>query len=61
MDPQYLHVSKHPAGIDSRVNKIILLVEITTNDAHVVAIDGMRGGGKKTITKVGCVKQMLNV
>lgn len=52
LDRKFLHVSKLPVGIDSVVNKIILLVKNATDDAYVVAIDGMRGVGKKTVTKV---------
>ncbi|KAJ6909242.1 hypothetical protein NC652_020276 [Populus alba x Populus x berolinensis] len=51
LDRKFLHVSKLPVGIDSVVNKIILLVKNAKDDAYVVAIDGMRGAGKKTVTK----------
>ena len=46
-----LFVSKYPIGVDSRATKIEKLLNIESNDIRMVAIHGLGGIGKTTITK----------
>ena len=47
----YLHVTKHPVGIESRVKEINSLLSIGMNDTRMVGIVGTGGIGKTTIAK----------
>ncbi|XP_059668949.1 disease resistance protein RUN1-like [Cornus florida] len=46
-----LDIAKYQVGIDSRVNKVITLLDNELNDVHIVGIYGTGGAGKTTIAK----------
>ena len=47
-----LFVAKYPIGVDSRAEVVENLLDINSNDVHVVGIHGLGGIGKTTIAKV---------
>ena len=46
-----LFVAKYPIGVDSRAEVVENLLDINSNDVHVVGIHGLGGIGKTTIAK----------
>ena len=47
-----LFVAKYPVGISSRVEAIKILLDIESNDVHMVGICGLGGVGKQQLQKL---------
>ncbi|XP_059637256.1 disease resistance protein RUN1-like [Cornus florida] len=51
LDPSLLNVADYPVGVQSRVENLMELLDLESNDVRIIAISGMTGIGKTTIAR----------